>query len=105
MTDYDREGEVIGFLILKYLLGKNQAERMKFSTLTRIDILDAYEKREKELDSGFLNSGLLRHYVDWLYGINYSRALSLSLKRVSERFQLVVFKDQLSSPLLVLKMN
>ena len=89
MTDYDREGEVIGFLILKYLLGKDQAERMKFSTLTRIDILDAYEKREKELDSGFLNSGLLRHYVDWLYGINYSRALSLSLKRVSGRFKTI----------------
>ncbi len=89
MTDYDREGEVIGFLILKYLLGKNNAERMKFSTLTARDINEAYSKRSKQLDVGFLNSGLLRHYVDWLYGINYSRALSLALKRVSNRFKTI----------------
>lgn len=89
MTDYDREGEVIGFLILKYLLGKNKAERMKFSTLTARDINEAYSKRSKQLDVGFLNSGLLRHYVDWLYGINYSRALSLALKRVSNRFKTI----------------
>ncbi|MHA2357149.1 MAG: DNA topoisomerase I [Candidatus Heimdallarchaeaceae archaeon] len=89
MTDFDREGEVIGFLILKYLLGREQAERMKFSTLTRRDIIEAYEKREKTLDQGFLNSGLIRHYVDWLYGINYSRALSLAMKRVSGKFKTI----------------
>ena len=89
MTDYDREGEVIGFLILKYLLGKDQAERMKFSTLTSRDILKAYTERSEKLDIGFLNSGLLRHYVDWLFGINYSRALSLALKRVSNRFKTI----------------
>ncbi len=89
MTDYDREGEVIGYIILKYLLKKNQAERMKFSTLTRWDILEAYDNREKELNLGFLNSGLIRHYIDWLYGINYSRALSLSLKHVAEKFKTI----------------
>ena len=89
MTDFDREGEVIGYLILKYAIGKTQAERMKFSTLTKTDILTAYKNREKTLDLGFLNSGLLRHYVDWLYGINYSRALSSALKRVSGRFRTI----------------
>ncbi len=89
MTDFDREGEVIGYLILKYAIGRIQAERMKFSTLTRTDILTAYNNREKTLDLGFLNSGLLRHYVDWLYGINYSRALSSALKRVSGRFRTI----------------
>ena len=89
MTDFDREGEVIGYLILKYAIGRTQAERMKFSTLTRTDILAAYKNREKSLDLGFLNSGLLRHYVDWLYGINYSRALSSALKRVSGRFRTI----------------
>jgi len=89
MTDFDREGEVIGFLILKLLLGKDQAERMKFSTLTKRDIVKAYDEREKALDVGFLNSGLIRHYVDWLYGINYSRALSLSLQRSFKRFKTI----------------
>ena len=89
MTDFDREGEVIGYLILKYVVGKDQAERMKFSTLTRRDIVEAFDNREKTLDTGFLNSGLIRHYVDWLYGINYSRALSLALKRISGRFKTI----------------
>ncbi|MCG3220364.1 MAG: DNA topoisomerase I [Candidatus Heimdallarchaeota archaeon] len=89
MTDFDREGEVIGYLILKYIFGRDQAERMKFSTLTRRDIIEAYDNREKTLDSGFLNSGLIRHYVDWLYGINYSRALSSAFKRVSGRFKTI----------------
>jgi len=89
MTDFDREGEVIGYLILKYLVGKNNAERMKFSTLTRRDIINAFDQREKSLDMGFLNSGLIRHYIDWLYGINYSRALSLAFKRVSGRFKTI----------------
>ncbi|MHA1304445.1 MAG: DNA topoisomerase I [Candidatus Heimdallarchaeaceae archaeon] len=87
MTDYDREGEVIGFLILKYLLHRESAERMKFSTLTKRDINTAFENREKDLNKGFLNAGLLRHYVDWLYGINFSRALSLSYSRVSGSFR------------------
>ncbi|NHK33086.1 MAG: DNA topoisomerase I [Asgard group archaeon] len=89
MTDFDREGEVIGYLILKYIVGKDQAERMKFSTLTRRDIIEAFDNREKTLDIGFLNSGLIRHYVDWLYGINYSRALSLAFKRISGRFKTI----------------
>jgi len=89
MTDFDREGEVIGYLILKYLIGKDNAGRMKFSTLTRRDIITAYDQREKSLDMGFLNSGLIRHYIDWLYGINYSRALSLAFKRVSGRFKTI----------------
>jgi len=89
MTDFDREGEVIGYLILKYLVGKSNAERMKFSTLTRRDVINAFDQREKSLDMGFLNSGLIRHYIDWLYGINYSRALSLAFKRVSGRFKTI----------------
>ncbi|MHA1198189.1 MAG: DNA topoisomerase I [Candidatus Heimdallarchaeaceae archaeon] len=89
MTDFDREGEVIGYLILKYLVGRTDAERMKFSTLTVRDILQAYDQREKSLDLGYLNSGLIRHYVDWLYGINYSRALSLAVKKVSGQFKTI----------------
>jgi len=89
MTDYDREGEVIGYLILKYLLDKDSAERMKFSTLTKRDVINAYENREKKLDINFLHAGLLRHYVDWLYGINFSRALSLAYQRVSNRFKTI----------------
>ncbi len=89
MTDYDREGEVIGYLILKYLLKKKVAERMKFSTLTKRDIIDAYKKKDPYLNKGLLNSGLIRHYVDWLFGINYTTALSTSLKKTTDKFKTI----------------
>ncbi|MHA1686778.1 MAG: DNA topoisomerase I [Candidatus Heimdallarchaeaceae archaeon] len=89
MTDFDREGEVIGFLILKLILNRTKCSRMKFSTLTVRDILKAYKNKIQELDEGFLNSGLLRHYVDWLFGINFSRALTLSLLRTSNKFKTI----------------
>ncbi|UJG39908.1 MAG: DNA topoisomerase I [Candidatus Heimdallarchaeum aukensis] len=89
MTDYDREGEVIGYLILKYVFGKENAKRMKFSTLTKRDINKAFDAMEKSLDIGFLNAGLLRHYVDWLYGINFTTALSNAYKRITGKFKLL----------------
>ncbi len=89
MTDYDREGEVIGYLILHYLLWQTTAERMKFSTLTKRDLLKSYDNRALKLDLGLLDAGLLRHYVDFLYGINYTRALTLALLQSSGRFQTI----------------
>lgn len=89
MTDFDREGEVIGHLILKLILNKNKCERMKFSTLTVRDIQEAYNNRSNSLNLGFLNSGLLRHYIDWLFGINFSRALTAALMRAANKFQII----------------
>ena len=79
-TDYDIEGEVIGMNIVRYICGQKDAERMKFSTLTSKEIQEAFEKRSKSLDWGQGIAGETRHYLDWLYGINLSRALMDAIK-------------------------
>lgn len=78
--DYDIEGTVIGTNIIKevdagYL--KN-AKRMKFSTTTNEDILEAY-KNLHPLDINNFYAGEVRHMLDWLWGINLSIALTRSV--------------------------
>jgi DNA topoisomerase-1 len=79
-TDYDVEGEVIGLNVIRYACGKKDASRMKFSTLTKEDLIEAYEHKSKTLDWGQANAGETRHFLDWYNGINYSRALTASIK-------------------------
>ena len=80
-TDYDVEGEVIGLNIVRYLCRQKDASRMKFSTLTKEDIVEAFEKRSPHLDWGQAKAGETRHYLDWYNGINYSRALTSAMKK------------------------
>lgn len=86
--DYDVEGCIIGYCILKYACkGKElTSRRMKFSTLTKQDIEKAYEKLLPHLDFGQIEAGRTRHEVDWLYGINLSRALMLAIKNASGNY-------------------
>ena len=79
-TDYDVEGEVIGWNIIKYACKQKDAARMKFSTLTKPDIEKAYEHKSKTIDWGQAEAGETRHQLDWYYGINLSRALTGAIK-------------------------
>jgi len=87
-TDYDVEGEVIGWNIVRYACGKKDANRMKFSTLTKDDLIEAYENKIKHLDWGQAHAGETRHILDWFYGINTSRALTKAIKKTG-RFKLM----------------
>jgi len=78
--DYDIEGEVIGLNIVRYLCKQKDASRMKFSTLTREDLRESYARKSKTLDWPQAKAGETRHFLDWLYGINLSRALTLAVK-------------------------
>ncbi|MFH1721442.1 MAG: DNA topoisomerase I [Candidatus Altiarchaeota archaeon] len=82
--DYDVEGEVIGFNALLHACGvdpyKDNVKRMKFSTLTPDAIKEAYKIRGK-IDRGLVDAGLSRHTLDWYWGINLSRALTLAVRR------------------------
>ena len=80
-TDYDIEGEVIGLNVLKYICKQKDAHRMKFSTLTKEELSNAYDNAMKHLDWGQAYAGEARHYLDWLYGINLSRALMQAMKK------------------------
>jgi len=83
-TDYDIEGEVIGLNVIRYICKQKDASRMKFSTLTKPDLVESYEHKSKSLDWGQAYAGEARHFLDWMYGINLSRALMLSLKSVGQ---------------------
>ena len=78
--DYDIEGSVIGATILKYACNDadRKAKRMRFSTLTRKELQEAYTNLTDELDFSLVNSGMCRHEVDWIYGVNLSRLLTES---------------------------
>src|SRR3989344_78192 len=78
--DYDIEGEVIGLNLIRFACKKKDGNRMKFSTLTTPDLVEAYEKKLKHLDWGQAKAGETRHILDWFYGINLSRALTSSVK-------------------------
>ena len=86
--DYDIEGSVIGYCILKYSCkGKEQcSKRMKFSTLTRQEIRESYTNVLPHLNFGLIEAGLTRHEIDWLYGINLSRALINAAKKANGKY-------------------
>ncbi|MAE13772.1 DNA topoisomerase I, partial [Candidatus Woesearchaeota archaeon] len=79
--DYDIEGEVIGLNIILLACKQKDAQRMKFSTLTKPDLVQAYATKQKTIDWGQAKAGETRHFLDWLYGINLSRALITSIKK------------------------
>jgi DNA topoisomerase-1 len=89
-TDYDIEGSLIGYLTLKYACKTNpdEAYRMTFSALTDLELARAFDSRGK-LDFPAIEAGQVRHEVDWLYGINMTRALTLSIKKVAGWFKVV----------------
>jgi DNA topoisomerase-1 len=86
--DYDMEGSVIGYCILKHACGgkENTAKRMKYSTLTKEELERSYAQALSNLDFAFIEAGLTRHEVDWLYGINLSRALTTATKNYSGQY-------------------
>jgi DNA topoisomerase I len=79
-TDFDVEGEVIGYTIMKYIANQNDASRMKFSSLTALELQESFDKRGSSIEWGQAIAGETRHFLDWLYGINLSRALMNSIK-------------------------
>jgi len=81
--DYDIEGSVIGAMILRYACNgaDRNAKRMKYSTLTRKELQQAYANSSTDLDLTLVDAGMCRHEVDWVYGINLSRALTDSARK------------------------
>ena len=82
--DYDVEGTLIGYNALKYACGNNaeaKASRMKFSTLTKKDILDAYDHMI-DIDLHQVDSGIARHMLDYYFGMNISSALMKAVRSI-----------------------
>ena len=77
--DWDIEGSLIGGNIIRHMI-KKPARRMLFSTLTKEDLVAAYEDL-KPLDNPQIEAGEARHILDWFWGINTSRALMAAMRR------------------------
>ncbi len=86
--DFDIEGSIIGYTILKYACNGKEtaAKRMKYSTLTTEELQESYSTLLPKLDFALIEAGLTRHEVDWLYGINLSRALTQAAKNSSGQY-------------------
>ncbi len=87
-TDFDLEGSTIGYNVIRFISGKKDAKRMKYSTLTKDELVESYEKATKHLDWPQIEAGETRHFMDFYYGINLSRALTLAIKSVG-RFKVM----------------
>jgi len=94
--DFDIEGTVIGTNIIKAVDKKQfkaNAMRMKFSTTTSEDIRNSYAHL-MPLDLSNFNAGEARHMIDWLWGINLSRALTSAVYGQSMREMLSIGRVQ-----------
>ncbi|MFX1559591.1 MAG: DNA topoisomerase I, partial [Promethearchaeota archaeon] len=90
-TDYDIEGSLIGYLTLKHACEADpgRAHRMFFSALTDSEIQSAYDNMSGTLKFPMIEAGQVRHEIDWLYGINLTRALTLAVKNTAGWFKIV----------------
>ncbi|MCJ7608648.1 DNA topoisomerase, partial [Candidatus Bathyarchaeota archaeon] len=59
---------------------------MVFSTLTRAELRKAFHNLSPTIDFKLAEAGETRHVVDFLWGINVSRALTLSLRNQGRGF-------------------
>jgi DNA topoisomerase-1 len=92
--DYDIEGSTIAWNIIRFICNAKDGRRMKFSTLTKTDILEAYKNASQHLDFPQIEAGLTRHTLDFMWGINLSRALTLALEKANGYWTLSVGRVQ-----------
>lgn len=99
--DLDTEGSLIAYMILLHACrgADSRARRMRFSTLTRQDLRAAYAQMAGTLDYGVAEAGKARHELDWIFGVNVSRALMDSYSRTGSSFE-VLSAGRVQSPVL-----
>ena len=79
-TDFDEEGSVIGERIITQLFNQKDAKRMKFSSLTKTEIVNSYENAMPHQDWSQIMAGMARHELDLLFGVNASKGLTTAVK-------------------------
>jgi DNA topoisomerase-1 len=89
--DFDVEGETIGYNLLRYACGgkEKSALRATFSTLTEEDLVKAFDDLKPQAGLGLARAGRARHAIDFVWGVNLSRALSQSALGSGHRYRTV----------------
>jgi len=98
--DLDTEGETIFNLILEKVIKKKDAKRMKFSTMTKEELIHSYENMDKHIDKNLAEAGRTRHFLDFFYGLTSSKALTSSIKKAGQ-FK-ILSSGRVQSPTLTL---
>ncbi len=88
--DYDIEGETIGANILQFACGESRSsvQRARFSTLTADEIRDAFSRLQSP-DLALSDAGRMRHLIDFVWGVNVSRALTESVRIAGGGFRML----------------
>ncbi len=100
-TDYDREGELIGYDAWQIIKERNKlapAKRARFSAITPEDINNAFSKLGK-IDLNLAFAGRARQDIDLIWGAVLTRFISLTSYQVKENFLSV---GRVQSPTLAL---
>ena len=86
--DYDAEGDTIGYNILKYACGVKNVEafRAKFSTLTNGELSKSLSEPVWQEKWPMAEAGRTRHFLDFAWGVNLSRALTECLLEAGGRY-------------------
>lgn len=80
-TDFDPEGQLIAYNILKEAeVDVHDVLRMKFSSLEHDELRAAYEN-PIDFDVLLARSAQTRTYLDWYFGMNISKAVTIRMKR------------------------
>jgi len=76
--DYDIEGSTIGYNVIRFSDKKpgHKITRMKFSSLTDREIKKAYVDRRPNIDLNYSMAGIVRHLIDFIWGVNLTRLLT-----------------------------
>ncbi len=87
-TDYDREGELIGYDAMQLVKEKNvvaAAKRAKFSAITSKDINEAFSKPGR-IDLNLAFAGRARQDIDLIWGATLTRFISLATYQIKDKF-------------------
>lgn len=104
-ADVDNEGEVLLYNILRFICGREDAKRMKFSTLTKDELIESYRNMDDHIMKQMAEAGLTRHELDASWGFNMTRALTLALKSSESKGFTLLSTGRVQGPTLSLLME
>ncbi|KMT22197.1 type IA DNA topoisomerase [Clostridium cylindrosporum] len=81
-TDYDREGELIAYLIFTYLKIKKPIKRILINEWTPKEIMKGLENlKTNEEMKPLQDAGISRQLADWVIGINFTSVATMKYAR------------------------
>lgn len=80
--DYDREGQIIGDILLKYLRVNKPIYRLLLNEWTPKEVLSGLSKlKPNEVMKPMQDAGISRQWADWVIGINLTSVATLKYQR------------------------